>query len=36
MTAAHIMPITPVPRRDGTIGWTYTHHALDNREAGER
>lgn len=25
----------PVPRDDGTIGWVYTHHSLDGREATE-
>ena len=24
--------IEPVPREDGTIGWTYAHPALDGRQ----
>lgn len=25
----------PVRRADGSIGWVYVHHSLDNREAAE-
>lgn len=25
----------PVPRPDGSFGWLYVHHSLDNREATE-
>lgn len=24
--------VEPVPRLDGSVGWLYLHHALDNRE----
>lgn len=27
--------IEPVPRDDGSMGWLYTHHSLDGREAEE-
>lgn len=27
--------IEPVQRDDGSIGWLFTHHSLDGREAGE-
>lgn len=25
----------PVKRNDGSVGWVYVHHSLDNREAAE-
>ena len=24
--------VEAVPRKDGTLGWVYTHHSLDGRE----
>jgi hypothetical protein len=28
--------VEAVPREDGAVGWLYTHHPLDNREAIEK
>lgn len=28
--------VEPVPRKDGSMSWIYTHHSLDGREERER